>query len=312
MHTVALMSATAPVTVLVPTIGRPRLLDSCLRSLTACRPRPAEIMVLDQSGTEATSELVQQYAAAGVCHFRLSTRGKGRALNAGLRLAAFDFVLITDDDCVVAVDWVAVGLALLSDDPHALFTGRVLSTGDPAATPSTFDANEPTVYESALEAGNLYGNNMGCHRPYLLEIGGFDDVIAGSAVHAASEDNELSYRWLRQGRRVRFEPKLFVWHQDWRSSDQLSALYVGYARGQGMFYGKHLRLRDWTMLRFLARDLHAGARGVAAAVVYGRRDPPDWRRAVFRGLPGGLVAGWRAYGGAERSSRRARTPTSRS
>ena len=265
--------------------------------------------MLDQSGTEATSELVQQYAAAGVRHVRLNTRGKGRALNAGLKLAAFDFVLITDDDCVVAVDWVAVGTGLLSDDPQSLFTGRVLASGDPAATPSTIDANEPAVYESALAAGNLYGGNMGFYRPYLLEIGGFDDVIAGSAVHAASEDNELSYRWLRQGRRLRFEPELVVWHQDWRAPDDLRTLYVGYARGQGMFYGKHLRLGDWTMLRFLARDLYAGARGVAAAVVYRRRDASDWRRGVFRGLPGGLVAGWRAYG---RSSRRARTPTSRS
>ena len=38
-----------PVSVIVPTIGRVGLLERCLGSLSQCRPRPAEILVVDQS-----------------------------------------------------------------------------------------------------------------------------------------------------------------------------------------------------------------------------------------------------------------------
>ena len=77
---------------------------------------------------------------------------------------------------------------------------------------------------------------MALRRSVVLEFGGFDGSICPSA-----EDNDFSYRWLRAGRHIRYEPDFVVWHHDWRTREQLERLYVGYGIGQGMVYGKHLR-----------------------------------------------------------------------
>ena len=75
-------------------------------------------------------------------------------------------------------------------------------------------------------------------RAAVLELGGFDERFGPEE---AAEDNEFCYRWLKAGRRLRYEPALVVEHHDWRSPDELERLYVRYARGEGFFYAKHLR-----------------------------------------------------------------------
>ena len=130
---------------------------------------------------------------------------------------------------------------------------------------------------------------MALRRSIVLEFGGFDGSIRPSA-----EDNDLSYRWLRAGRRIRYEPDFVVWHHDWRTRDQLARLYVGYGIGQGMVYGKHLRRGDVIILRHLAASLHSASRGVVARLVRGAPAQPDPRLGMLRGLPTGLLRGWRA------------------
>ena len=139
----------------------------------------------------------------------------------------------------------------------------------------------------------MFGNNMVLPRDRVLELGGFDERFGPEE---AAEDNEFCYRWLKAGRPLRYEPSLVVEHHDWRSPEDLERLYVRYARGEGFFYGKHLRHGDLRMLRFVARDVIWGLRAVASGVVKRRESWTDSRRGVFRGLPGGLAAGWRAYG----------------
>jgi GT2 family glycosyltransferase len=124
----------------------------------------------------------------------------------------------------------------------------------------------------------------------MSEIGGFDERIV-----PAAEDLDLCYRWLRSGRRLRHVPEMVVHHHDWRSREELAELYVTYQRGQGVFYAKHLRRRDLTILRFVANDVGRAARGLLSRLVYGTPRWADPRRGIPRGLPAGLWAGWREF-----------------
>jgi GT2 family glycosyltransferase len=282
-----------PATVVIPTIGRLEPLRRCLESLAASAPPPAEILVVDQSHDAELVALVDELG--GIRARVVPSRGLGvaRSRNDGLRSAAHEVVLVTDDDCTVPADWVATGFRLATAHPGAIVTGRVLPVGDPRAVPSTKDDPLPVDLSSERRGGWLFGNNMVLPRDEVLELEGFDERFGPEE---AAEDNEFCYRWLKSGRPLRYEPALVVEHHDWRTPEDLERLYVRYARGEGFFYGKHLRRGDLRMLRFVARDLVWGLRGLASGLVKGRESWTDSRRGVFKGLPGGLAAGWRAYG----------------
>jgi GT2 family glycosyltransferase len=280
----------APVSVVVPTIGRPALLGECLQSLVRCEPRADEILVIDSSAGCDVSEIVARFATDGARSIRCEARGLGNAFNLGVAEARHEIALLTNDDCTVDPSWVGRGFDHLSANPDALVTGRVRPGGDPAMVPSTIDDPAARVYAGRADFV-LFTQSLALPRSAVVEFGGFDGRIRPSA-----EDNDLSYRWLRSGRRILYEPDFVVWHHEWRTGPELRRLYVGYGVGQGMVYGKHLRRGDLVVVRYLAGALYGGARALVAAALLRRHDAPDARLGFVRGLPIGLIRGWRAGG----------------
>ena len=78
-----------------------------------------------------------------------------------------------------------------------------------------------------------------------LHVGGFD-----VRYQRAAEDLDLGYRWLRDGRSIRYEPQMLVQHNAWRSQIELEALFKIYAEDFGKFVGRHVAEGD----RWLARE----------------------------------------------------------
>jgi GT2 family glycosyltransferase len=279
-----------PVSVVIPTIGRAELLDACLRSLAACEPQAAEVLVVDQSGDEAVESVVARFSGDGVRLLRSTVRDRSLAVNQGMREAQHDIVLVTDDDCTVAPTWVETAWTHLARDVETIVTGRVLPVGDAVAVPSLVGANEPHDYTGESNYDVLFGCNMACNRRRFLALGGFDERVK------LAEDNDFCYRWLRAGQRLHYDPALLIWHHAWRTPAELELHFRGYARGQGIFYAKHLRGGDFRIIGFLARDLRRTLRGVAARMVRGRSEWPDARLALPLGVTRGMYVGWRVFG----------------
>jgi GT2 family glycosyltransferase len=276
------------VSVVLPTIGRAELIRRCLESLVACRPRADEVVVVDSSSDDAVVSVVAEFEEGGARTVRCDEPGLGTAFNVGLGTARHDIVLLTNDDCTVDPAWVGVGHRVLARTSDTIVTGRVRPFGAAERVPSTID--DPVAREHTGTLGFfLYTQSVALRRAEVLSFGGFDGRIRPSA-----EDNDLSYRWLRAGRRILYEPDFVVWHHDWRTRDELDHLYVGYGIGQGMVYGKHLRRGDLAIGRFVVRDVYAASRGLVDRVVRGRRPDGDWRIGLARGLPVGLARGWHA------------------
>jgi mycofactocin glycosyltransferase len=278
-----------PVTVIVPTVGRAPQLEACLQSLANCEPRAEEVLVVDQSGSSHIEDLTRRFAGAGARYLSNSARGKSIGANAGLAHARHEVVLFTDDDCTVERSWVASASAALERDPWTIVTGRVLAPRDAGHVPSTIDDAAPNEYVGRPKVDVLYWNNMACARSALQGIGGFDESLV-----LAAADNDLCWRWLRAGGRIRYEPDLVVWHHDWRTAKELQRLYVRYARGQGQLYGKHLRRGDLEIGRFVLRDFVYVCRAALAAVRNRSLHPDAWALGIVRGMPRGLSEGWRS------------------
>jgi GT2 family glycosyltransferase len=282
-------SPTLPVSVIVPTIGRAALLATCLESVAACDPPPAEILVIDQSGDDAVRSAVDRFAPAGARLLTSEVRDRSRAVNQGMAAAAHELVLVTDDDCTVDPAWVATAWAHLAGDPETIVTGRVLPVGDAIAVPSLVGGDEPRDYTGEIHYDVLFGCNMGCSRSPFLALGGFDERVK------LAEDNDFCYRWLAAGKGLHYDPALLIWHHAWRTADQLERHFRGYARGQGIFYAKHLVRGDLGIVRFLLQDIRRSTRAVAARIVRGRSDWPDARLSLPIGVVRGLLEGWRAF-----------------
>jgi O-antigen biosynthesis protein len=281
-------AAAEAVSVLVPTVGRIDLLERCLRSVLACDPQAAEVVVVDQSGGNEVAALVDHLGAPTVRRVPCDGRGTARAMNVGLAAAGHDTVLVTHDDCTVEPDWVERAATLAATFPGAILTGRVLPPDGSTYVPSTKSDPRPRDYTGTVTSGVLYPANMVASRSALQAIGGFDER-PGLLV---AEDNDLCYRWLVAGRPLRYEPELVVWHHDWRTPAQLVRTHVAYARAQGAFYAKHLHAGDRRVMPMLRWDLRHGLRSTAVGVV---RRVPRWQepyREMVWSLLRGLVAGW--------------------
>jgi GT2 family glycosyltransferase len=246
---------------------------------------------VDQSEQLASGPIVDEAGMPRACVIASRGRGRGAAVNLGLRHASCPNVLITDDDCTVQSDWVGVADRLMREVPDGIVCGRVLPPPgqDPRLIPSTIQLDSPREYTGQLIAGVLYAGNMACPRDEVVALGGFDERSVPSA-----EDCDFCYRWLRSGGRLRHHPDLVVWHHAWRTPAQLERLYVDYYRGNGVFYAKHLAARDRGVLGLLLRDCYSGVRGLVGAL-RGVERWTDPRRGALTGLPRGLREGWQLF-----------------
>lgn len=288
-----------PVSVVIPTIGRSALLRDCLASILACDPLPDEVVVVDQSRAGEVTAVVDAIGSPLVRRLPCGEVGIARAMNDGLAAVRHDAVLVTHDDCTVAPDWVAVGARFARAAPEGITTGRVLPPDGSPYVPSTKDHPLPEDFTGRLTSGVLYPANMVVNRRCIQDIGGFDER---ASLRVAAEDNDLCYRWLRDGRALRYEPDLVVWHHDWRTPDQLVRTHIAYARAQGSYYAKHLRAGDRQILALVRWDLRKGCRRLVVGTVRRRPRWQDPYREMVGSLLVGLVRGWREDAALERAA----------
>ena len=258
------------ITVVIPTVGRP-ILERCLHSLATGTVLPARAVIVDQGNNPAVGAWLRDVNELGLetLHVVSSGRSPASARNAGLNAAQTHFIAATDDDCLAAPNWLANMEELLHAHPTAIVTGRMEPAGA-GRPPTTVTSTVPRVYSrpSVRILSPLQTANMGFSQETAGRIGPFDENLK------IAEDNDWAYRALCMGITIVYEPALRVDHFHWRDSVQLRAQLYLYARDQGVFYGKHLRNGDWSMVARTALSLYRGARALIGGFLandHGRR-----------------------------------------
>ena len=277
------------VTVVVPTVGRP-VLARTLSALANGSARPAAVIVVDQSGGSAATAM-RAAADAGLDGGLLipsTGRGAAEARNRGFAHASTRYVAAIDDDCLPAVDWLERLHCHLRAHPDEVITGQVRGEGG-AAAPSLITSTAEVRYTQPLrDRDPLYTGNIGVAQAVFWRVGAFDEH---PALWPAAEDNEWAYRALRAGVAIRYVPDAVVSHLDWRSASALADVARRYARGQGGFYGRHLRRGDPFVAGRLARDVARGAWWLVRGAVMGDAQLCARGRAQVTALPAGVIAG---------------------
>jgi glycosyltransferase involved in cell wall biosynthesis len=247
------------VSALVCTRDRPDSLLRTVRSLLVSDGADFELLVIDQSdGPESEQALAALVSDQRLHYVRSRARGKGAALNEGLRLARGDILALTDDDCEAPPDW-AVGMARTLDaQPTAaiVFCNVTAEPHDRTAgyVPAFERRRDRLVCTIGASCGELgLGAGMALRRAAVVALGGFDEAFGPGARFGSGDDWDISHRMLLSGWHVYQTAQLLVVHHGFRT----------FAEGS-----EHAR-RDWVAIGALcAKPLCAGRLGALAVPIW--------------------------------------------
>lgn len=205
-----------------------------------------ELLIVDNGSTDETSNVAQRFAETAPFRVRYLSEprpGLSFARNKGLAMATGDLIMLTDDDCLVAANWVHAALDVFGHDPLRLIGGRVdlFNKKQPSLIVRTGLERETLASVGSL-FGFMHGANMAFGRAVVDRVGVFDIRLgAGTPLHSA-EDTEFIYRVFIEGIPVTYEPTLLIHHDHGRIGGVKEAYLQerGYSIGMGAMLVKHL------------------------------------------------------------------------
>jgi len=227
------------VSVVVPTCGRPELLNRCLRAL-CYQTLPAaryEVLIVDDRPSPQTEEIVASWrrwtSPGGPSLVYLPNRGPhgpAAARNRGWRTARSELIAFTDDDTVPDAQWLEQGIAALGKNGEAL-RGRIVMPLEGTPTDYERDAKQ-------LETADFVTANCFCRKSALEELGGFDERFR----MAWREDSDLYFRLLELGVRIVDAPQAIVVHPVRQAHWGVSILQQKKILFDALLYKKHPQL----------------------------------------------------------------------
>ena len=239
------------VTICIPTRDRGISILHTLHSLLASSYADWDVVIVDQSRTDATKRAVHALTD-GDSRFRYiasTATGSSAARNLALTQARGPLIAFTDDDCTVLSDWLERLVNYFQKYPESgLIYGAVRAGAhDPRAGfipdyPITHFRRIRTPLLKWRESG--IGANMAGTLVVLHAVGGFDEMLGSGGPLHAYLDGDLTYRVLKAGYIVLNVPDAVVIHQGFRGWQDGRPMMHRVGIGVGAAYMKHLRLGD--------------------------------------------------------------------
>lgn len=170
------------VSVVVPTRNVERTLDACLRSVRAQDHAPLELIVVDNSSSDATPAIARDLADT----FLTAGPERSAQRNLGVATARGPWVLWVDADMVLAPDVVSSALRAAHDAG-----APAVSIPERTVGPGFWTACRTLERSCYLDDPSLFNPRL-LRRDLLLRLGGFAEDLAGP------EDADLRLRLARQ------------------------------------------------------------------------------------------------------------------
>ena len=119
-------------------------------------------------------------------------RGKSSALNCGIASAQFPYLLFTDDDCYVPIDWVS-SYSSFFNAKNAVITGTVIL--DSKLRKSWMEDFHLACLAQVPSAGledNIVGANWAVRKDILDQVGSFDECLGPGTFCGLGEDTHVA------------------------------------------------------------------------------------------------------------------------
>ena len=277
--------------VIVPTWNGAHLLPECLDSLHAQSYARLEVIVADGASTDATSDLLtHRYPWVRLLRLRRNAGFTGN-VNAGIRAARGEIVLLFNNDAEADPDWVATCVQTLCQRPDlgsvatkVLYRdGRVINSAgdllgrDGSPRQRGNGQQDGAAFSEAAEVFGAMGGAAAYSRAMLADVGLLDEVL-----FMYLEDVDLAFRAQLRGWSCLYEPRAVVYHRGGASGGgTLESFY----NGRNLIRVLIKNVPSALLPSLLPGALHQQARRARAAL-------EAWRGAAARATLRGQLVGF--------------------
>jgi len=210
------MSLNSPLfSIVIPTFNREKQLHQCLGAIQKLdySRNAFEVVVVDDEGEQDLTDVCSVYESnIQISLIRKTNGGPASARNEGACFARGNYLIFTDDDCELHVEYLSVLEKLIRNNPECMIGGYTTNRLKDNLYSKTSQLIVDVVYRHYNSSpGNvrfLASNNMTVPKAQFDKIGGFDLTFYS----AASEDRELCSRWLMKENRIIYDAELIVYH----------------------------------------------------------------------------------------------------
>ena len=241
------------ISLVICTRNRAGSLAGCLEAIVrASQNEPnalREVILVDNGSSDNTIELLQKWQKAqefDVVVLEEPAPGLARARNFGLSRARGEIIACTDDDCLIAEDYLSSMLSAFSRHSGLFLLGGRIELGDLRDLPITvkLDTEERVLNSKIMPGGFIMGANFALRRIVFDMVGPFDERFGAGAKFRSAEDTDYLVRARKLGISVIYDPEPTVLHfHGRRSVAEAKDLYAGYSFGDGAIFAKHF-VRD--------------------------------------------------------------------
>jgi GT2 family glycosyltransferase len=197
------------ISVVIASYNSKRTVEACLKSLEQqVTPRDYEVILVDSS-TDGTGELVERKYPRVIVHRCSERKFAGDARNLGISEARGKLVAFLDTDCEAESDWIEK-IVKAHESPYAAIGGAI-ANGTPdsyvgcAAYFCEFSGWMPGRLPQLMD--DIAGANMSYKKDVFRKYGYF---IEGTYC----SDTEFHWRLGKDGLRLRFDPSVQVSHHN--------------------------------------------------------------------------------------------------
>lgn len=227
------------ISIIIPTFSRPDMLKKCLYSMSLLQyPRDKfEVIVVDDGSSDPIAPLVKTYQN-GLNIQLVSQRkaGPATARNSGAGQAKKEYLVFTDDDCILTPDYLSKLALRLQNEPEAMIGGHTIN----ALPHNLYAATSQLLINYLYTYLNIppqkisffTSNNLTVSAKQFHAIGGFDTSFS----LAAGEDRDICDRWHNAGFKMLYEPKLIVYHAHHMNLGRFWRQHFNYGRGSFHFH----------------------------------------------------------------------------
>ncbi|WDM00472.1 glycosyltransferase family 2 protein [Alicyclobacillus cycloheptanicus] len=251
------------VSILIPAHNEEKVLEKTLEAMVKLDyPGDLEILVLNDSSTDATGEIIQEYARfyRRVQHVRVPEgypKGKARVLNHGLSVASGELIAVYDADNQPEPN----ALRLLADacfgtEGAVGAVGYVKTINEQKNWLTRMIAIEFSVFQllmqsgrwTSMRLGSLTGTNMLVTKEALKRVGGWD-------VYALAEDADLTLKLTAIGGLLPVVPESRTWEQEPEKFSVWFRQRTRWMQGNLYLIAKIFRVKNWRRGRVLGHSI---------------------------------------------------------